>query len=357
MKVILNDNKIAFTSDLHINHRKLCTGYENHFDRTRKYVTVEEMNEDIVRRWNDTVDDETTVFFLGDFTLGTPAGKLVDLFREYYVKLKFKHMYWLMGNHDYEIFKRLAGLENEFPRVTFVRDKYILLVHDNINYLLQHYTFDDIKGDEPYRDSNPDALNQYDAANMFITYLVHGHTHESCQAKKCRHGSKTFIQNNVNWESYYRPVRIHELCPKDDGKTLIIVRGIPGSGKSTYARRLAENLRAQGHAVSHFEADDFWMTETGEYRFRPELLGVAHRQCYDKVFNALAADDSHVIVSNTFVKRRELKPYLVERGYRIVIYRMANDFGSIHRVPRETVSRMKESFIDCIGETIVKSDT
>ena len=78
MKVILNDNKIAFTSDLHINHRKLCTGYENHFDRTRKYVTVEEMNEDIVRRWNDTVDDETTVFFLGDFTLGTPAGKLVQ---------------------------------------------------------------------------------------------------------------------------------------------------------------------------------------------------------------------------------------------------------------------------------------
>jgi hypothetical protein len=74
----------------------------------------------------------------------------------------------------------------------------------------------------------------------------------------------------------------------------------------------------------------------------------------------LAGDDSHVIVSNTFVKRRDLKPYLVEaitRGYRIVIYRMVNDFGSIHRVPRETVSRMKESFIDCAGETIVKSDT
>ena len=108
MKITLDDNKIVFTSDLHLNHRKLCTSYEDHFDRTRKYATIDEMNADIEKQWNDVVDDETTVFFLGDFTLGTPGSKLVDLFREYYNKLHFKHMYWLLGNHDYEIFKKLS---------------------------------------------------------------------------------------------------------------------------------------------------------------------------------------------------------------------------------------------------------
>ena len=130
MKITLDDNNIVFTSDLHLNHRKLCTSYEDHFDRTRKYATIDEMNADIEKQWNDVVNDETTVFFLGDFTLGTPGSKLVDLFREYYTKLHFKHMYWLMGNHDHEIFKKLSKVIEEFPKVTLVRDNHILLTHN-----------------------------------------------------------------------------------------------------------------------------------------------------------------------------------------------------------------------------------
>ena len=358
MKITLYDNKIVFTSDLHLNHRKLCTGYEDRFDRTRKYVTVDEMNADIEKQWNNVVDDETTVFFLGDFTLGTPGSKLVDLFREYYNKLHFKHMYWLRGNHDYDIFKKLSKVIEEFPKVTLVRDNHILLTHNGVNYLLQHYSYNDIN-DTDYKDADPSALNYYDSEGTFITYLVHGHTHEFEQTTKCSHKGAELVQNNVNWESYYRPVRIHELQPKDDGKTLVIIRGIPGSGKSTFAKKLLADLRSQGHKVSHFETDNFWINEAGEYKFNPALLGVAHSKCFNDVFDALKGEDSFVIVSNTFVKHKELKPYLNEaaaHGYNVSVYRMANDFGSIHNVPAETINSMKEHFADFEGETIVRAD-
>ena len=358
MKITLDNNKIVFTSDLHFNHSKLCTGYEKHFDRTRKYTTIEEMNSDIEKQWNKVVDDETIVFFLGDFTLGTPKDKLIDLFRKYYVRLHFKHMYWLMGNHDYAIFKQLSSITSEFPKVTFIQDSHILLTHNGINYLLQHYTFEDISNTD-YKNSDSEALKQYESEGIYISYLVHGHTHQFEQTTKCKYNEKEFIQNNVNWESYYRPVRIHELQPKDKGKTLVIVRGIPGSGKSTFAKKLVTNLQSQGHNVKHFEADDYWINEQGEYKFNPELLGVAHARCYNNVFTALSEDNSFVIVANTFVRQKELNPYLNEaalHGYKVTVYRMVNDFGSIHNVPELTITAMKHNFIDYQGETIVRAD-
>ena len=59
------------------------------------------------------------------------------------------------------------------------------------------------------------------------------------------------------------------------------------------------------------------------------------------------------------VKHKELKPYLNEaaaHGYNVSVYRMANDFGSVHNVPAETINSMKEHFADFEGETIVRAD-
>ena len=363
MELTLDTNNILFVSDLHFNHRKLCTGYVEHFDRTRKYVTIEEMNNDIVEQWNNVANDDSIVFFLGDFTLGTPASKLVELFSEYYPKLKFKHMYWIMGNHDHEIFKRLTREFNgnkpidNFPKVTLIRD-HVLLNHNGINYLLQHYTFND-QDDKGYKDSDSSALNHYEKEGKFISYLVHGHTHEFDKTTKCIHKGIEMVQNNVNWESYYRPVRITELCPKDDGKTLIIVRGLPGSGKSTYAKKLYNNLTAQGHVVKHFESDSFWMNAYGEYSFNPMLLETAHRTCFLNTFFALKDKVSFVIVSNTFVKENDILEYTNEAkkyGAHVIVYRMENNFGSIHGVPEETMDKMRRGFVNYPGEVIIRVD-
>ncbi|MDQ6798220.1 MAG: metallophosphoesterase [Actinomycetota bacterium] len=53
-----------FTADLHLGHSNII-GYCN-----RPFADVAAMNDEIVRRWNDVVAEEDTVWVLGDVALG-----------------------------------------------------------------------------------------------------------------------------------------------------------------------------------------------------------------------------------------------------------------------------------------------
>jgi len=83
--------------------------------------------------------------------------------------------------------------------------------------------------------------------------------------------------------------------------TLYIIRGLPGTGKSTLGKTLSG-----GQA---FAADDYFMVD-GEYRFDPSLLGEAHNQCARNVKNALTEGRWTVAVCNTFSRRWEYEPYI-----------------------------------------------
>ena len=53
---------IWFTSDLHFNHLNILK-YE---PKSRPFENVAEMNEALIKNWNDRVKPEDTVFVLGD---------------------------------------------------------------------------------------------------------------------------------------------------------------------------------------------------------------------------------------------------------------------------------------------------
>ncbi|KIA77717.1 hypothetical protein DB43_FW00020 [Parachlamydia acanthamoebae] len=53
-----------FISDTHFSHKNIIK-YAG-----RPYMTVEEMNKSLIDNWNQYVDAEDQVFFLGDFGLG-----------------------------------------------------------------------------------------------------------------------------------------------------------------------------------------------------------------------------------------------------------------------------------------------
>lgn len=92
---------------------------------------------------------------------------------------------------------------------------------------------------------------------------------------------------------------------------LFLIRGLPGSGKSS----LADSLD-----LPVFEADDFFVHD-GVYRFDPGLLPQAHADCQRRAREALEHGLS-CVVANTFTQRWEMQPYIEmaeELGARLTV--------------------------------------
>ena len=81
-------------------------------------------------------------------------------------------------------------------------------------------------------------------------------------------------------------------------KTLYIVRGVPGSGKSTFAQSLDCPV---------FEADQYFIdSETGEYKFDGSKIKLAHNWCKLRVEQSMEDDSQKIAVSNTFTQEWEM---------------------------------------------------
>lgn len=93
-------------------------------------------------------------------------------------------------------------------------------------------------------------------------------------------------------------------------KTLILIRGLPGSGKSTYAQGIASSYFLDGgRTVAVCSTDDYHMVD-GEYVFQPSRLGEFHNANQLQAGSYMAHGIELVIVDNTNIKRREMKPYI-----------------------------------------------
>lgn len=122
-------------------------------------------------------------------------------------------------------------------------------------------------------------------------------------------------------------------------RDLILIRGVSGSGKSTFAEFLYAPI---------FSADDYFM-RNGKYEFDANKLGAAHLDCQTKTANALKKGTPRVVVANTFTTVRELKPYIElgkKYGYRVFTIVVENRHGGInvHNVPAATLAKQKGRF-------------
>jgi predicted kinase len=129
--------------------------------------------------------------------------------------------------------------------------------------------------------------------------------------------------------------------------SMILVRGLPGSGKSTIAKNLIGFYQ-------HIETDMFWMVD-GEYKFDFTRLGEAHAWCLDKTRDMLVRGWSPV-VSNTFTTIKELRPYFdLAKEFNISpqVITCQSSFKNVHNVPEETLAKMQARFAWDISELYV----
>lgn len=106
---------IYFTSDTHFGHKNIIK-YCN-----RPFNSVEQMNEEMIRRWNNIVQPNDEVYHLGDFSMG--RGSIPKIWLP---KLNGK-IHLIRGNHD----PNVEGFHS-------VQD-YLELKYNKKYYILFHY--------------------------------------------------------------------------------------------------------------------------------------------------------------------------------------------------------------------------
>lgn len=82
-------SKVFFTSDTHFGHTRIIELCK------RPFANTDEMNAEMIRRWNAVVGRNDTVYHLGDFAVGKDAKKAGDYRRELN-----GHIILIEGNHE-----------------------------------------------------------------------------------------------------------------------------------------------------------------------------------------------------------------------------------------------------------------
>jgi 2'-5' RNA ligase/predicted kinase len=143
----------------------------------------------------------------------------------------------------------------------------------------------------------------------------------------------------VGFEDYTYHLGIPDQ-PETEERLAIIMRGIPGAGKTTYL----QEYYPDAEIVS---ADDFH-TRHGVYQFRADKAWLAHKLCYDNYVALLEAGMPTVAVDNTNITKSEVSRYrqaAIQRGYQPLVITVLETpekafHAGIHNVPREKVYEM-----------------
>ena len=129
---------------------------------------------------------------------------------------------------------------------------------------------------------------------------------------------------------------------KKTAKKVVILRGLPGAGKSTFTA---------GLDLPVVSADHYFLSPEGEYVFRPEKLPEAHGQCFRRAVEHASRGEGFV-VDNTNLTAVEVAPYVALAG----AYGLDHEIISVvadpevafrrqrHGVPRATFERMRAAF-------------
>ena len=138
-------SKTFFISDLHFGHIN-CLAFDN-----RPFITIEEQDNEIIKRWNETVGIDDEVWILGDISWYN-ATKTIEIFNQLN---GIKHL--CIGNHDKKLLRN-KDIRNLFIEIVDYKE---IQINDSIGIVLSHYPI-------------PCYNNHY-----YGWYHLYGHVHTS----------------------------------------------------------------------------------------------------------------------------------------------------------------------------------
>lgn len=139
------------------------------------------------------------------------------------------------------------------------------------------------------------------------------------------------------------------------GQVLVLLRGVPGSGKSYLARMILED-NPSGVILS---TDDYFY-KCGKYRYDADCLGEAHDWNRKRAKEAFEMKISPIIIDNTNIQAWEMKPYvtLAQQFKYKVMFREPDTWWkfkpkelerrNVHGVSKEKIKRMLEQYERCL---------
>ncbi len=128
-------------------------------------------------------------------------------------------------------------------------------------------------------------------------------------------------------------------------KKVYILRGVSGSGKSTFVKKLPKDR------VVH--STDSFFYKNGKYKFDFKKLGFYHKRNLKNFEESLKKKKRVVVVDNTNILAKDAKPYIKkakEHGYKVILV----DFRpkgalwhykrNIHNVPLEVIKKQIKNY-------------
>jgi len=116
MKIKLNkDQKLWFTSDTHYDHKNICaatTSWVGAENLTRKFSSLDKMNDELVFWINQRVGQDDILFHLGDWSFNG-----FDNIRKFRERIVCKNVHLILGNHDHHIERNKDNIQSIFSSV------------------------------------------------------------------------------------------------------------------------------------------------------------------------------------------------------------------------------------------------
>lgn len=135
-------------------------------------------------------------------------------------------------------------------------------------------------------------------------------------------------------------------------KKITLIRGLPGSGKTTFAKKMCEDLNAEGGNCTWLESS-MYVTETGIRFESPKQVRIISDWLYEKVSDAIKTYDN-VIIARVASDERDIRKFedIAKRNSaEFVVYRLDTHWED--KCPKFIFDEMKKAVFDWPDEIVI----